>query len=72
MKRQLLQHRLKTNIHGGTGHFQPRGNWVKRGVSQFPLVAVAGWTGLQNCSAVALTTESGAAITTEGGAPITV
>ncbi len=29
--KQLLQHRLKTNIAGQTGHFQPRGRYVKRG-----------------------------------------
>ncbi len=28
--RQLIQHRLKTNIVGKTGHVQPSGNYVKK------------------------------------------
>ena len=68
--KQLLQHRLKTNIIGSTGHVQPRGNFVKKPLLK--LTAIAGWTGFQNCSLVALQTEGGQAITTEGGEPITI
>ena len=50
--RQLLQHRLKTNIHGQTGSVQPRGNFVNtRGfqLQNQTLMAIAGWTGLEGC-----------------------
>ena len=70
--RQLIQHRLKTNIIGRTGHVQPRGKFVKKPLLNQPLAAIQGWTGLQNCGAVALQTEGGQAITTEGGEAITI
>ena len=50
MARQLIQHRLKTNIIGHTGHVQPRGKFVKKPL--FGLRAIQGWTGGVNCATV--------------------
>ena len=68
--RQFLQHRLKTNIIGGTGQVQPRGNYVNTRGFQLQnnvLRAIAGWTGQQNCASVLLLTELGQPILTEAG-----
>ena len=60
--RQLIQHRLKTNIIGRTGHVQPRGKFVKKPLlSPGPLKAIQGWTGGVNC----------ATVVTHLGAPVT-
>ena len=64
--RQLIQHRLKTNIIGHTGHVQPRGKFVKKPL--FGLRAIQGWTGLENClSPVTLpVTHEGVTVTNNG------
>jgi len=61
MARQLIQHRLKTNILGQTGSYQKRGSFVKKPLLTPPDVPLA-----------ALTTIAGDPITTIGGDYITV
>ena len=47
--RQLLQTRLKTNIIGRKGSVVKRGQYAYKAKTDFPLLAVAGWTGNVNC-----------------------
>jgi len=61
--RQLIQHRLRTNIIGRTGSVMKRGQYVNNALLDQTLRAIAGWTGEENCG---LVTFQGAQVTNEG------